>query len=86
MCVNLMANKYIQYAVLMRAEVTADNTSISVLWEWSHQDLLMCVESVRVDYQPEGGSLMMHTVDSATATSATFFCYEINFMLKQCSG
>jgi len=41
-----MANMYItdiQHAVLMRAEVTADNTSIRVLlWEWSqHQDLLM---------------------------------------------
>ena len=31
----------------------------------------MCVDSVRVDYQPEGGSLMMYTVDSTTATSAT---------------
>jgi len=61
-----MANMYITYiqrAVLMRAEVTADNTSIRVLWEWSHQDLLMCFESVRVDYQPEGGSLMMRTMD-----------------------
>jgi len=32
----LMANMYItdiQHAVLMRAEVTADNTSIRVLWE-----------------------------------------------------
>ena len=41
-----MANTYvtdIQHAVLMRAEVTADNTSIKVLWEWSHQDLLMCL-------------------------------------------
>ena len=69
-----MANMYItdiQHAVLMRAEVTADNTSVRVLCKWSHQDLLMCFESVRVDYQPEGDSLMMHTVDSATATSAT---------------
>ena len=31
----------------------------------------MCLDSVRVDYQPEGGSLMMYTVDNATATSAT---------------
>ena len=69
-----MANMYItdiQHAVLMRAEVTADNTSVRVLCKWSHQDLLMCFESVRVDYQPEGDSLMMHTVDSATANSAT---------------
>ena len=57
--------------VIVRAEVTADNTSIRVLWVWSRQGLLMCLDSVRVDYQPEGGSLMMYTVDSATATSAT---------------
>ena len=31
----------------------------------------MCVDLVRVDYQPEGGSLMMYTVDNTTATSAT---------------
>ena len=56
----------------MRAEVTADNTSIRVLWEWSRQGLLMCLESVRVDYQPEGVFRpMMYTVDSRTATSAT---------------
>ena len=58
--------------VIVRAEATADNTSIRVLWEWSGQGLLMCLDSVRVDYQPEGGSQMMYTVDSATATSATF--------------
>ena len=55
----------------VRAEATADNTSIRVLWEWSRQGLLMCLEHVRVDYQPEGGSLMMYTMDSTTATSAT---------------
>ena len=58
--------------VRVRAEATADNTSIRVFWEWPHHwGLLMCLDSVRVDYQPEGGSLMMYTVDSATATSAT---------------
>ena len=57
--------------VRVRAEVTADNTSIRVLWEWSRQGVLMCLDSVRVDYRPEGGSLMMYTLDSATATSAT---------------
>ena len=31
----------------------------------------MCVDHVRVDYQPERGSLMMYTVDNTTATSAT---------------
>ena len=54
----------------VRAEVTADNTNIRVSWEWScqHQGVL---DPVRVDYQPEGGSLMMHTVDNTTATSTT---------------
>ena len=56
---------------LVRTEATADNTSIKVLWEWSGQGVLMCLDSVRVDYLPEGGSLMMYTVDNATATSAT---------------
>ena len=31
----------------------------------------MCVNLVRVDYRPEGGSLMMYTVDNTTATSVT---------------
>ena len=57
--------------VRVRAEAIADNASIRVLWEWSGQGLLMCLDSVRVDYQPEGGSQMIYTVDSATATSAT---------------
>ena len=56
---------------MVRAEVTADNTSIRVSWELSHQGVPMCVELVRVDYQPEGGSVMMHIVDNTTATSAT---------------
>ena len=52
----------------MRAEVTADNTSIRVSWEWSCQGVL---ELIRVDYRSEGGSLLMHTVGNTTATSAT---------------
>ena len=55
----------------VRAEATAGNRSIIVSWEWSRQGVLMCVDLVRVHYQPEGGSLMMHTVDNTTATSAT---------------
>ena len=51
----------------VRAEVTADNTSIRVSWQWSCQGVL---DRVRVDYQPEGGSLTMYTVDNTTATSA----------------
>ena len=38
----------------------------------------MCLDSVRVDYQPEGGSLVMYTVDSATATSATLSNLQCN--------
>ena len=56
----------------VRAEATADNTSIRVSWRWSSQGVLKCVDLVRVNYQPEGGSLMMYTVDRTTAaTSAT---------------
>ena len=55
----------------MRVEVTADNTSIRVSWQWSRQGVLMCVELVRVRYRPEGGSLMMYTVSNTTVTSAT---------------
>ena len=52
----------------MKAKVTADNTSIKVSWEWSCQGVL---DLVRVDYQSEGGSLMMYTMDNTTSTSAT---------------
>ena len=55
----------------VRAEVTADNTSISVSWEWSRQGVLMCVDLIRVLYRPEGGPLMRYTVDNTLATSAT---------------
>jgi len=56
----------------VRAEATADNTSIRVSWEWSNWGLLVCFDRVRVDYQPHGVFYpMTYTVDSATATSAT---------------
>ena len=55
----------------VRAEVTSDNTSIRVSWQWSRQDLLTCVDLVSVHYQPEGGSVMNYTVGNTTATSAT---------------
>ena len=55
----------------MRVEVTPDNTSIRVSWQWSHQGVAMCVDLVKVHYQPEGGSLMMYTVNNTRATSAT---------------
>ena len=58
-----------------RAEATADNTSVRVSWKWSCQGVL---DLVRVDYQPEGGSLMMYKVDNTTATSATLLNLQCN--------
>ena len=55
----------------VRAEITADNTSIKVSWQWSPNGVPMCVDLVQVRYQPEGGSEMMYTVSNTTATSAT---------------
>ena len=52
----------------VRAEVTANNTSIRVSWEWSCHGVL---DIVKVRYRPEGGSLIVYTVDNTTATSAT---------------
>ena len=77
-----MANMHftaIPAPVRVRAEVTADNTSIRVLWEWSREGELLCLDSVRVDYQPEGVfRLMTYTVNSATATSATLSNLQCN--------
>ena len=65
--------------IRVTAKTTADNTSIGVLWEWSHQGLLMCVASVVIHYQPERHPLvMMYTVDNATATSATLSNLQCN--------
>ena len=38
----------------------------------------MCVDLVRVLYQPEGGSLMRYTVGNTTATSATLHNLQCN--------
>ena len=54
----------------VRAEVTADNTSVRVSWQWSRQGVPICVDLVRVYYQPEGGSVMMNTVGSTTAANS----------------
>ena len=54
-------------AAIVTAEVTADNTSIRVSWEWLCQSVL---DRVRVHYRPVGRSERMHTVDTTTATSA----------------
>ena len=59
----------------VRAEVTADNTSVRVSWEWSCQGVL---DFARVYYQPEGGSDRMYTVNSTTATSATLPSLQCN--------
>ena len=65
--------------VRVRAEATADNTSIRVLREWSYQGELMCIESARIDYQPEGVfSPLMYTMDSVTATSANLSNLQCN--------
>ena len=48
-------------------EVTTDNTSIRVSWQWSCQGVL---DRVTVRYRPVGHSERMHTVDNTTATSA----------------
>ena len=56
--------------VRVRAEVTANNTSIRMSWEWSCRGTLDII-SITVHYQPEGESLMIYFVDSKTATSAT---------------
>ena len=65
--------------VRVRAEATADNTSIRVLWEWSYQGELMCIESARVDYQQEGVfSPLMYIMASVMATSATLSNLQCN--------
>ena len=53
------------------ADITASSTSMEVSWDWSPSGVPTCVDLVQVHYQPEGGSLMMYTVDDTTATSAT---------------
>ena len=67
---------YIPFPVGVRAEATADNTSIMVSWKWSCQGVQL--DLVRVHYQPEGGSLMMYQVDNTTATSATLLNLQCN--------
>ena len=68
----------VPWPFIVRAEVTADNTSIRVSWEWSCQGVPMYINLVRVPYQPEGGPLMMYTVSNTTATSATLSNLQCN--------
>ena len=52
----------------VKAEAIAGNTSIRVSWNW--RGVPTCADNVRIDYRPEGGSLIVYTVSSTTATSA----------------
>ena len=56
---------------IVRAEVSAENASIRVSWEWSCRGVPVSINHIKVNYQPEGGSLMMQTVNNTAATSAT---------------
>ena len=51
------------------AVATAGNTSIKVSWNW--QGVPKCASNVRIDYQPEGGSVMMYTVDNPPTAATT---------------
>ena len=63
----------------MRAETTAaENTGVRVSWEWSRQGVLMCVNNVTIDYQPDGDSLVMYMGASTTATGATLPSIQCN--------
>ena len=62
----------------MRAEATADNTSIRVSWQWSPSGVPTCIDLVRVRYRPEGGSEMMYTVSNTTAAGATLTNLQCN--------
>ena len=61
----------IPHPIGVRAEVSADNTSIRVSWMWLCRCLLTYLDLVRVHYQPKGGSVKMYTVDNTTATGST---------------
>ena len=55
----------------VRAEVTVDNASIRVSWQWSRLGVLTCVDLVTVRYQPDRGSLMRYTVDNTTSVTSS---------------
>ena len=66
-CMNMISRQLNHYVdctdipapVGVRAEVTANNASIKVSWQWSRQGMPMCVDLVGVHYQTEGDSLMI---------------------------
>ena len=53
--------------VVVRAEVTADNTSIRVSWQWQSLNASICVDLVQVYYLPVEGP---RTVGNSTATTS----------------
>ena len=55
---------------IVRADITADNTSIRVSWKWSCRGVPASINHVKVNYQSEGGSLMMQTVNNTAVISA----------------
>ena len=81
MCMHFIVNHFADIPVPIKptAEATSDNTSIRVSWEWSGGGELLCLDSVRVDYRPEGVFRpMMYTVENPTATSATMSNLQCN--------
>ena len=74
----VMSHTNVPGPFIVRAEVTTDNTSIRVSWKWLCQGMPMYINHIGVDYQPEGGSLMMYTVGSTTATRATLHNLQCN--------
>ena len=68
----------IPHPIGVRAEVSADNTSIRVSWMWLCRSLLTYLDLVRVHYRPKGGSVKMYTVDNTTATGSTLSNLQCN--------
>ena len=51
----------------VRAELTADNTSVSVSWQWQSQNASICVDLVQIYYLPVKDP---RTVGNSTATTS----------------
>ena len=69
-CLMVLSYADVPGPFIVRAEVTSDNTSIRVSWEWSCRGVPVSINSVKVNYRHEGGSLMVQMVNNTTATSA----------------
>ena len=55
--------------VRVTAVATTGNTSIRVSWDW--QGAPKCASNVRIDYQPERGSVMNYTVSNTPIAATT---------------